>query len=332
MIAKKLALLFVCVASFLIASSDTELAKRHALTYDEGGGRFGDRILVYAQARYLSFLTEIPFLYRPFIYSDQLIIEHNAEPYDKYAQRFKNKFHINSAGTFSEFLCLIRNPNIPPTLFVVDYFPSDIFEWNMDSTRSIALEIPWHEQQFAQYLKSSLSPRIPIPELRKPGRLNVADHVRALSGDDTPETSIRYLPLKVPTFEYHKRQIRKVYNWNLKKPMHVFVFTDSKNPQHILQEFRKSFRHEDITFDVHIRSNVDTDYPVEDFFAMQQFDVLIATQSNFSMMASRLKKFDMLIFPVHVSGQYPNWVLDRIQVITKKSDWFPYEINTTLKE
>ncbi len=32
---------------------------------------------------------------------------------------------------------------------------------------------------------------------------------------------------------------------------------------------------------------------------MQKFDVLITTQSNFSMMASRLADFDMIISPVH---------------------------------
>jgi hypothetical protein len=65
---------------------------------------------------------------------------------------------------------------------------------------------------------------------------------------------------------------------------------------------------------------------------MQEFQVLIATQSNFSMMASRLGSFDMVIYPVHSIGTYPNVEIDRVQLITKKSDWFPYEITTTLRE
>ena len=68
------------------------------------------------------------------------------------------------------------------------------------------------------------------------------------------------------------------------------------------------------------------------FFAMQKFDVLIATQSNFSMMASRLTSFDMVFCPVHHIGKFPKFSIDRVQVISKKSAWFPYELNVIMKE
>jgi len=329
---KQIAALLILLFCFLHANTYQDLAKQHAISYDLGGGRFGDKLLGYSQARYLSFLTKIPFLYRHFPYSDQLNIEFNALPYDQHSQLYATVFHVNSAETLEEFFKSIRDPRTSPTLFIIDYFPSDITEWEKDLTRSALLTIPWFDPDFFAFLKTSLTPKVPIPQLKKEGCLNVADHIRTLSGADTPDTSIFNFPLKHPDINYHKRQIKRVYEWNLKKPMHVFLFSDTKHPLELLANFRKSFQNTNITFDIQVHENVDLDFVVQDFFAMQQFDVLIATQSNFSMMASRLANFDMVIFPVHAIGQYPHWQIDRIQVITKKSAWFPYEVNTILKD
>ncbi len=194
------------------------------------------------------------------------------------------------------------------------------------------MNISWYEEGFHEYLKNSASPRIQIPDLTKKGVLNVADHVRALSGNDTPETSIQFLPLKVPNLDYHKNQIRRVYELNQHRPMHVFLFSDTKKPEALIEEFRNSFIGYDIEFGIQYLENPDTNYAVQDFFAMQKFDVLIATQSNFSMMASRIGTPGMVIFPIRVQGTYPNAWVDRIQLISKKSEWFPYDLDITVKD
>jgi len=228
---------------------------------------------------------------------------------------------------------MIQDPKTPSTLFMVDYFPSDISEWDWPSTWwTTALIIPWKEEQFAKHLKSSLTPKMEIPDLTVKGRLNVADHIRHLSGTDTSETSILSFPLKHPNLDYHERQIRRVYDWNGRGPMHVFIFTDCKTPLELLEKMRSRFANEDILFNIQVLEKPDVTYVVQDFFAMQKFDVLISTQSNLSMMASRLKLFDMVISPVHAIGEYPNSQIDRVQVITNKSEWFPYTLNTTLRE
>jgi hypothetical protein len=324
--------IFIAAISCVSANQYEQIAQRHAISYDLGGGRFGDKLLGYSQARYLSYITHVPFLYRAFPYSEQLTVEFQALAYDQYASKYAHTFHINSSKTLTECLTKIRNPQTPPTLFILDYFPSDISEWEKDHSRQLLLNIPWHDPDFFTYLKQSTQPRIAIPHLKQNGRLNVADHVRTLSGADTPDTSMVAFPLKHPDLEYHKRQIRRVYEWNLGRPMHVFLFSDTKDPSQLLQDFRRAFRREDITFDIQYHNRVDTDHVLQDFFAMQQFDVLIATQSNFSMMAARLGSFDMVLFPVHAIGQYPHSQIDRTQVISKKTEWFPYSLNAVLKE
>jgi len=318
----------------LLAVKDFDLARtaRHAISYEYTGGRFGDRVLGYAHARYLSYATGLLFLRRSFIHSEYLTIEYESDSFDAKISEYCEVYHINSPDTLAEFFQKIQSPDTPPTVFIVDYFPSDISEWDSDSGWKTALVIPWQEEKFAAYLRSSLQPNIPIPDLTVKGRLNVADHIRDLSGPDTDDPVRRVYPLKMPYLDYHERQIRRIYEWNGRRPMHVFLFSDTKTPLEFLQQIKDRFPNEDILFNIQALESPDLNHVVQDFFAMQKFDVLITTQSNFSMMASRLADFDMIISPVHAIGAYPHSQVDRVQLITRKSDWFPFQLNTILRE
>lgn len=326
---KRLFFLLCLLVGF--AGNANESRQRHAISY-QGGARFGDRMLVYAQARYLSYVTSVPFLYRPFIYSDQVTIDCEAALFDQYRGNYSRTLIVNSLSTLVDLFRLIEDPQTAPTLFIVDYFPSDITEWDRDASNQLLLNIPWRDPAFHTYLQKVASPRIPIPNFRKEAVLNVADHVRMLSGEDTEDTSVATLPLKHPNLIYHKNQIRRIYHLNKQRPMHVFIFSDTKDPEGLIKEFRRTFATLNIEFGIQILKNSDTEYAVHDFFAMQKFDALIATQSNFSMMASRIGSFDMVIFPIHIQGKYPRTQVDRIQLISHKSSWFPYDINITVRE
>ncbi|HSX26204.1 MAG TPA: hypothetical protein VLE89_04265 [Chlamydiales bacterium] len=311
---------------------NTLLHAAHAITY-EGGDRLGDRLLAYSQARYLTYITQVPFLHRPFRYSDQMKIDYQAESYEEKFRSFHFQYTIRSGDELLEFFRRIQNPNTPPTLFILDYHPTEITEWDKDSSRSVLFNVPWwQDREFFNYLHASTAPNIPIPDLTVEGRLNVAAHVRTLSGGDTVDTSTLAFPLKHTNTDYHKRQIRRVYEYNRRRPMHVFLFSDTKEPLALLEEFRNSFRGEDIIFNTRVLEQPDTQHAVEDFFAMQKFNVLIATQSNFSMMAARVGDYDMVIFPIRAIGVHPNSHIDRVQLVTRKSSWFPYQLDITLKD
>jgi hypothetical protein len=327
----KYLLALLCIVIALQGSCEESCASRHAVSY-EGSARFGDRMLGYTQARYVSYVSSVPFLYRPFPYSEHLNIEFQALPFDEHAHKYARTLHIHSERTLLEFFRQIRDPNTPPTLFIVDYFPAEISEWDKDQTRCLLINVPWYEEGFSTYLKNSSTPRVPIPNLRQEGCLNVAVHVRTLSGDDTAETSILVFPMKVTTTGYQKRQIKRVYEWNLGRPMYVFLFSDTKDPTGLLREFENHFQGHSITFGIQLHERADLNHVVQDFFAMHAFDVLIATQSNFSMMSWRLGSFDMVLFPARAAGAYPNTYIDRVQVISRKSEWFPYALDLILKE
>jgi hypothetical protein len=123
-----------------------------------------------------------------------------------------------------------------------------------------------------------------------------------------------------------------VYEWNQKKHMRVFLFSDTDNPEGLLSDFRKCFEGYDIAFETQNNARPDLNNTIQDFFAMQQFDVLIATQSHFSFVAAHAGNFDMIIVPVHSRGSYPNYYIDRVQMISKKSSWFPYDLDITIKD
>ncbi len=306
----------------------------HAITY-EGGERFGDKMIIYGQARYLSYITSVPLLWKPFLYSDLLTVDYEAKPFAEHQWRYPKKFYIRTGADLKEFFRQIRDSQTPPTLYIYDYKPLDLSEWDRPNTDwAICMNIAWHDPGFADYFRKSCQPKIPIPDLTKPGRLNVADHVRTYSGGDNREG----FPLKQTNLAYHKRQIRRIYEYNLKRPMHVFLFTDTKKPLEILEIFKEAFKGDDIVFDVAVHENVDVDYVIQDFFAMQKFDALISTQSSFSMMASCVGDFDMVIYPIHDCGHKPDselacpWEIDRVRVVSNKSSWFPYVLDVVLKE
>ncbi len=305
---------------------------RHAISYGFSNGRFGDNILSYVQARYISHLTATPFLYRPFKFSNQLILEYDARPFNQHTSKYPHQFHINSGPTLTEFLRQIRDPKTAPTLFIVDYFPAELnsYERSMNA-RGLFLNIPWHDTAFSNFLKKIVRPRISIPNFTKKDHLNVAVHVRTLSGGDKVLSLIAF-PLKHPKSDYHKRQIERVYILNLKRPLYIFLFSDTNKPLELLKEFRQHFQGYDIEFGIQNLKDPDLNNTVQDFFAMQKFDVLIATQSSYSFMAARLGTFDMIILPVHYQEKYPKSWIDCVQIMSNKSAWFPYELNTILRD
>lgn len=305
----------------------------HAISYGFSSGRFGDNILSFIHAYYVSYVTGIPLLYRSFDFSNKLNIHVDSLAYDKYFYQYRRTFHVGNLGTLAQFFQQIKNPDLPPTLFIIDYFPIRPCIPEEEIVQNVVIEIPWQKDPvFMEALRKRLSPNINIPNFTKDnGRLNVAVHVRTLSGLDQESSLIGY-PLKHPFYDYQKRQIKKVYDYNLQRPLYVFIFSDTNKPLELLQEFKNSFINEDIEFDIQIVTNPDLNTTVEDFFAMQKFPVLIATQSHFSMLAAYLGTFDMYIIPMHVEGKYPYYCIDRVQMVSKHSAWFPYTLDVVLRD
>ena len=322
----------VVCSIILFGLSNVEAYQKHAITHGIDGGRFGDQILSYAQTRYVSFITSVPFLYRSFPHGNSHLLDfsYDARSYDECRSQFNRTLYIKTGGEFLDFFRQIEDPNTPPTLYILNYFTSDISEWEYDVNRMVLLfNIPWRDGDFHEHLLKAIKPKISIPDLTKENVLNVAVHVRIVDYQHDGHD----FALKTPKIDYYKNQIRRVYGLNKGRLTHVFLFSNTEKPLALLQDFQRSFGGENIEFNIQMLSRpaLYEDSTVRDFFAMQSFDVLIATMSNFSLMASRLGNVGMVITPVHSVGKFPNDYIDRIQLVSKKSSWFPYELNIIIK-
>lgn len=71
-----------------------------AITYELNGGRFGDNLLSYSRAKWLSYIYGIPVLYFPFPYADQLALSCIES---MYAEGAENQFAT------IEYINLVRN-------------------------------------------------------------------------------------------------------------------------------------------------------------------------------------------------------------------------------
>src|SRR5271156_1825171 len=119
---KRVSFLFAFFSLPLFADSRIEVFRnlgkgnQKAITYPATGCRFGDNLLAYLNARWLSYKYNLPFLYRQFPYSDQLAL------HEKDYLRLDLHWPF-----FKKFWALQQEQDIlkisGPALITVPYFP-----------------------------------------------------------------------------------------------------------------------------------------------------------------------------------------------------------------
>jgi hypothetical protein len=276
-----------------------------SITYTFSGGRFGDNLLAYLHAKWVSYRYDIPLLYKSFPYSDQLVL-------DDLEARFinKNKFRkvIELGGKLKE----PRRKNKSSVLYVLPYFPETLYERG-DGYAYIAVD--WKDPGFRTILKNLVRSKNPIPQRELPtDRVTVAAHLRrgGTNSPDDPNMGNRD-PLKAPSDQFFIDQIRYISDF-FQKPLYVFLFTDDSNPEAFAKQYAQALSDLDIAFDYRKEGNHHNANVLEDFFAMAQFDCLIRGESNYSITCAKIADFQLEIYPQHFfwHNQYP--VYDQIKV------------------
>ena len=146
------------------------------ITYDFSGGRFGDNVLAYLHAKWISYKYKIPLIYRPFAYSDQLNMHLN----EKVANIDSFRKHYLSKQD--------PEPNINSNcLFVVPYFSEVEFEHRLPWNKNwLYFKVDWANPEFKKIIQSLVSPinqkllDVPLPQ----DAITVAVHVRKGGGFD----------------------------------------------------------------------------------------------------------------------------------------------------
>jgi hypothetical protein len=291
--------------SLFFLSSILTYSAEHAVTYEFSGGRLGDNLLAYSHAKWVSYVYGIPLLYKPFAYSDQLVLDDVEKPY---TIKEISKFY---ALQKLDYRLPINLEKEVPTLYVLSYF-SEFDHERFDYAKWPYLHVNWKEPGFSNLLKSLIKPKVPLPEITLPeNEVTVAAHVRrGTAGVDSFHLP-SIMPLRCPPYEFFIDQIRYLYALFHEKPMYVYIFTD-QDPEKIAAIFQNDLNGLNIRFDY--RTDESQEHVLEDLFAMTRFDCLIRPDSNFSYLASILGDFKVVIHPAHFSLTDGLITIDQVRV------------------
>jgi hypothetical protein len=303
-------------------------ASQHAITFQQGS-RLGDEILSYSIAKWLSYKYNIPFYFTPFKFSDAFSID----KVDIYLdQGIKNTFaNVIEIQTEDELIRYLKT-GATATLFSVSYatgvhYPSQLVEGlNWPTMYTNMYFYAKEHSLFGSELKRALTISAQIREIKLPhDKITVAVHVRKGSGDDTQLTSVQYLdewnqilsnnirkptllqgtdmwcPRKLPPEQFYVDQIIKLSNLLNHQPLLVYIFTDDKHPDQIVERFKKRIPLPNISFDYghNDASNLHAEENsiIDDIYNMSRFDCLIKPESGFDLIAQFIGAHKIIIYP-----------------------------------
>lgn len=287
-----------------------------AITYDTYGESrgFGDQLKGYAQAKYISYMFNIPLLYKPFRYSDQLAM-HKLE--NRQNKKFKKTIKINNKN----FKIVEREKSY---LYVNETYAK--------------IKVDWNDTNFIKEFKEMISPLTPIKKPNLPeDRISVAVHVRKGGGFDPPLLTDKdayqgtkkwksyvdkVFPLKFPPDEYYIEQIKNLYHILNKIPLYVFIFTDDKNPKRIVKKYKKELEELDIIFACREEEIGRNNYVIEDFFDMTFYDCLIRGGSDFAFFVNIVGDFFISIYPEQAYWKGKNLIVDKIIIKIKPGNLY----------
>lgn len=249
---------------------------KDAVTYPKEGGRFGDRLIAYIHAKWISFQEEIPLLYHPFPYSEFLALS-------------QEEIHLAEASHFLK----------PSQVHICPYFPESEYELREGVYRDQYFHVDYKNQQFIWLLRKMIAPTMPLNCIMPPkDRFSIAIHVREGGGYDPSNLSM-YAPHKSPPFCFYTICLNKVLEILDHQPIFCFIFTDAKEPSSIVQRIKNEIpENYPITFHYRESNNSHANNVLEDFFSFQNFDILIRPDSNFSLVPSLLHRFAIVCSPV----------------------------------
>ena len=283
------------ILTLLIFFSVQAAGGKSAVTYTFSGGRFGDCLIAYCHALWIAYQLDLDFIYQPFKYSDHLMLHETDILYSAAAiQNYTQTSHINYAFQYGVQ---------PDTLYIVPFFPESHIEHN-DPRCPFLFQVNWEDQGFIRELKKRIWPQnaLSLPVIPS-DCITVALHVRKGTGWDIPkfapsfEKLTEMHPLKWPPDTYYIEQIKKISEQFTHQKIYIYLFTDHDKPRELIEKYQKAVDNPFIIWDCRHENNRQDLNVLEDFFALTQFDCLIRNDSNFSIVASKLGDYKILLAP-----------------------------------
>jgi len=278
------------------------------------GARLGDKLILYVNAKWLSYRHGLPLLYKPFEYSDKFMFSKLEMPYEQ------AKFNETTLITWD------KKPDYKNLNNVV-------FEVGNDPLCEYILsEINFKDSQFRAELKKNLAPTIELETVKPPKEcISIAVHVRKNSnGYDFPLSyevieKLGYLPegtytdlmfpLKHPSDDYFIEQIKRAFDHFGEEKFYVFIFTDDANPSAIADKYQKALSsYKNVIFDYRRTENKHYLNVLEDMFSMANFDALVRGESGFGFIASLIGNYKLKISPTGYHKIGHKIIIDKISI------------------
>lgn len=302
---KSIILFFLFLYSFPISA-------KSGVTYTFSGGRLGDCLLSYCHALWAAHVFDLDLIYKPFKYSDQLMLHTTDILYsEEIVKHYKQVLHINYALQYGVQ---------PDTLYVVPFFCESHIEKN-DPMFPFLFQVDWKDLGYKQALKKRICPRFGLRQLILPtDGITIALHVRKGTGWDIPrfapnfEKLMEIHPLRWLPDSYYIEQIKKIAETYSTEKLYIYLFTDHDKPLEIIENYRKIINNQRIIWKCREQDNRHDLNVLEDFFALTQFDCFIRNDSNFAVMASKLGNYKLMIGPWNSRKIGDTYVVDEIIV------------------
>jgi len=282
----------------------SNLQTSNAITYAFSGGRLGDNLIAYFHAKWLSYKYGLPFLYKPFLFSENFGL-HDRDPIEGKDFLFKNVKIISKESDIQ----------VAPssTLFIVPYFPETKSEYEWIKHYELPFfTVDWEDPGFREEVIKCLTPKRPFNTFNPPANcVTVALHIRRGGEASLPGYTLTW-PLKFVADDYYINQIQRVAKIFPKKDLFINLFTDDDKPDAIIKRYKKILKNPKIIFAHQKGKDL-----LEDFFSISKFDCCILCQSNFSVIASKLGNYSVLIAPVHASMKGNQPLIDEVDLTFK---------------
>lgn len=259
-----------------------------AVTYQSSQGGFADRFLGYIHAKWVSYTSGVPLLYRPFLYADTFALHEFEELNIPY-----NSLKFYELGQSWQ----------PSTLYIIPYFSECHDDWQFEKI----LQINWKDSGFIELLRKSFRPRQAYPKIPLSSDfINVAVHMRR-GGVYEKSSDVRYFwPLRFAPDSYYIEALRILCSHFPNQKIYAHIFTDDLEPGVIIDRLVQTLHDLPIVFGGKREGNGGLTDIEEDFIAMMDFDCLIRSQSNFSFIPAKIAGYKLVITPKHVSWRLIN--------------------------
>jgi hypothetical protein len=299
---------------FFLLGSIYVRVESNAITYHSyEESRTGDHLIGYSHAKWVSYKYKVPLFYKPFAYSDELLLSSAYKLSTKDTKRFSKIIVLKRPQNIAQ---IKKDKNI---LYVLPpFFPEveDAGQWSK-------FDINWDDPQFLSELKKEIKPRRALKLVHIPsGYISIAVHIRTGRGYDFPLSNTQgpapsntvngWNPLRWPPLAYYIRQIKDIYTMLHKKPLYVYLFTDDPNPAMLAKKIKQSLNNSAIKLNFRGKRNHHSRNVLEDLFSITKFDYLIRGESNFSFIAEKLGNFKMIVKPSKYHWHRGILVIDKV--------------------